>query len=144
MPTFPEPGTNRSGPRGVRLWVPVVLYAVVIFVSSSIQRPPAPPGGLPDYVVHAIVYFGFAVVILRALAGGRWSGVTAARALAAALAATAYGVTDELHQSFVPGRFVAVSDLAADAAGATAAALAALGAARLSWIRRPDASRSTP
>ena len=144
MPTFPVAGANRTGPRGLALWMPVALYAAVIFVSSSIERPPAPPGGLPDYVVHALVYAGFAAVLLRALARGRWSGVTAGRAVAAAMAATAYGVTDEFHQSFVPGRFVSLGDLVADAGGAAAGVCAVLIAARVSWIRRPGASRSSP
>jgi len=144
MPTLPNAGRRRSGPSGLVLWTPVVLYAAAIFAASSIERPPALPGGAPDYVVHAVVYAGFAAVLLRALSGGQWRGVTARRALGAALAAAAYGVSDELHQSFVPGRFVSLSDVLADAAGAAAGVCGVLVAARLSWMRRPDASRSSP
>jgi VanZ family protein len=39
--------------------------------------------------------------------------------------ATAYGVSDEFHQRFVPGRTADVRDVAADAIGASAAALGA-------------------
>jgi VanZ family protein len=42
--------------------------------------------------------------------------------LAAWIICTAYGATDELHQRFVRGREADVADLAADAAGAFAAA----------------------
>ena len=141
---FSDAGDTRTGRGALALWLPVALYAGIIFVASSVEHPPAPPGGLPDYVVHAMLYAGFAAVILRAFAGGRWGGVTPRRAAAAAAAATLYGLTDEFHQAFVPGRFVSLTDLAADAAGATAAVCAVLAASRWSWTRRPDASRSSP
>jgi VanZ family protein len=44
--------------------------------------------------------------------------------LGAWLLSTAYGATDEAHQYFVPGRHADVADLAADALGALAAAVA--------------------
>jgi VanZ family protein len=50
---------------------------------------------------------------------------------AAVLAGSLYGVTDEWHQSFVPGRTPAADDLVADAVGSLAGALAAVGASRL-------------
>jgi VanZ family protein len=48
------------------------------------------------------------------------------------LLATAYGVSDEYHQSFVPGRDASVRDVGSDFAGA---ALGALGC-RLAGARR--------
>ena len=77
--------------------------------------------------------------------------LSAVAALAAALAAV-YGVSDELHQSFVPGRTADGADVVADAVGAVLGAgagtwtLAALdrwargaGAhlALARWLRRP-------
>jgi len=59
-------------------------------------------------------------------------------ALLAVLASTVYGVTDEVHQRFVPGRTADLLDLAADAVGATIAAVGAL-AAR--WLRGRGAAR---
>ena len=77
--------------------------------------------------MHLLVYAGLALVLVRALSGGRWSGVTVATALQAAAIAIAYAVSDEWHQAFVPGRHSDVADLVADAAGA-ALAVAAVGA----------------
>jgi VanZ family protein len=54
-------------------------------------------------------------------------GLTARAALLAWLIATAYGVTDELHQRYVPHRTADVADLVADALGA-AVAVGGLGA----------------
>ena len=60
--------------------------------------------------------------MLRALAGADWSRVTAGGMLLAVLLTVAYGLTDEVHQSFVPGRTPELRDLAADALGAAAGA----------------------
>ena len=116
--------------RRVSLWAPPVLYALAIFVSSSLAAPPGPPPHLTDKHVHLLVYAGFALVLVRALSGGRWSGVTVAVATQAAAIAIAYGATDEWHQAFVPGRHSDVADVVADAAGA-ALAVAAVGA--MAW-----------
>ena len=44
--------------------------------------------------------------------------------------AVAYGISDEIHQAFVPGRFASVGDLVADALGA------ALGAVLVAYLVR--------
>ena len=109
------------------LWAPPVLYALAIFFSSSLTAPPGPPSHLTDKHVHLLVYAGFALVLVRALSGGRWSGVTATTTLQAAAIAIGYAVSDEWHQAFVPGRYSDLADVVADAAGA-ALAVAAVGA----------------
>jgi VanZ family protein len=74
--------------------------------------------------LHQAAYFGLTLLLVRALARGRWSDVTRATVLGAWAIAVAYGVTDEWHQSFVPGRSAELRDLAADAMGALLAAIA--------------------
>jgi VanZ family protein len=118
----------------LRLWAPPAIYAIAIFVLSSIPNPPAPPGAVTDKHLHALVYAGLALLVLRALAAGDARRVTSARALGAAAIAAAYGVTDELHQWVVPGRVVDALDLLANAAGALAATLLARGGVAF-WIR---------
>lgn len=73
-----------------------------------------------DKVIHAGAYFVLAA--LATLATGR--------PVAGALLAVGYGVTDELHQALVPGRFPSVFDLVADAIGAT------LGAVLVAYLLR--------
>jgi VanZ family protein len=119
--------------RRLSLWLPVGAWAAVIFALSSASELPAPPAELSDKAMHAGAYAVLAATIVRALAGGRWRGVTFGVAAAAVIAATLYGVTDEFHQSFVPGRSVDALDVLADFAGGTAAALTALA---LGWWRR--------
>jgi VanZ family protein len=103
------------------LWGPVIAYAAVIFAASSIAQPPM-PGGVSDVALHGWAYAGLAAIVLRALARARWDRVTLGRAVIAVLAATAYGLSDELHQRLVPGRFFDLRDLLADAVGAAAGA----------------------
>ncbi len=52
-------------------------------------------------------------------AGGRLRGVTWTRVVIAIVLATLYGVSDEFHQLFVPGRSADRYDVLADCIGAT-------------------------
>ena len=101
------------------LWGPVVLMLLVIFAASSIPNLTRLPGNISDKSGHSIGYAMLSGVILRALSGGRLSGVTWPRCVAAIVLATLYGVTDEFHQWFVPGRSADPFDVLADFVGAT-------------------------
>ena len=132
----PRDEPRRPGPRGpVKRWWPALAYAGAIFLLSSIEHPPPAPGALSDKHLHALLYAGFALTLLRGLAG-RWARATPGTAGVAVALAVAYGATDEFHQRFVPGRMADAADLAADAAGAVAAALAALAWTRVGRARR--------
>jgi VanZ family protein len=103
------------------LWLPVMLYMAAIFVASSLPDPPV-PSDVPDVSLHGVAYFGLTLLTIRAVARGRWVGVSLGTLVVAWLIAVAYGVTDEWHQSFVPNRHAEWRDLQADAIGAFAAA----------------------
>jgi VanZ family protein len=97
------------------LWLPVIIYMAAIFYVSSLPQPPMPTA--TDKPWHLLAYLGFAVVVVRAVAGGRPRRIclrTAGRAIAIAVM---YAVSDEIHQMFVPGRSADLTDLIADAAG---------------------------
>ncbi len=96
--------------------------AVIFFVSSLSD--PTIPSGVSDVSLHGASYFGLTLLLIRALARSRWSGVTLVTLAAAWAIAVLYGVTDEWHQSFVPNRHAEFRDVAADAIGALAAAVA--------------------
>jgi VanZ family protein len=104
------------------LWLPVALDAALIFYLSSFPVLPSPPGPFTDKHFHFASYAVLAALLVRALAAGRLRNITTRVAIGAILLATFYGVTDEIHQMFVPGRTAALDDLAADALGAVAAA----------------------
>lgn len=103
-------------------WTPVLAYAGLIFALSSLSRPeemmPSILEEVGDKTLHALEYGVFGVLCYRALRGaaGAWA---AARALPlAVLAALSYGLTDEVHQAFVPRREADAWDLVADGTGA--------------------------
>ena len=100
-----------------------VLWAALIYVLSSI---PAGDGGLDlpdipgvDKVAHAASFGVLTVLLAQAL---KATGNVASLVLAVVLA-SAYGVTDEVHQRFTPGRDPDVLDWVADTVGAIIAAL---------------------
>ncbi|MPY86648.1 MAG: teicoplanin resistance protein VanZ [Luteitalea sp.] len=99
-------------------WVWVIAWAALIFVLSSSSELPKIPGDSGDKYAHAIVYAVLAALTARALASGAWRGVTWGYACLATILATLYGVSDEIHQAFVPGRHPSWGDVMADALGA--------------------------
>ena len=89
-----------------------------LFFASSLPTVPRLPGDPANYAAHFSAYFVLGVLLVRAFAGGRWSGVGAGAAVRAWVVSAVYGATDELHQRWVPGRYPAVDDWVADVAGA--------------------------
>lgn len=112
----------RAKTRRAWLWGPPLAWMAVIFAASSITDVPELPGGFSAPVGHFVGYAVLSLLVVRALTGNRWTGVTWRVALSAVLVSTAYGISDEWHQSFVPGREPDPLDVLVDAAGASSAA----------------------
>jgi len=102
------------------LWGPVLVYAVAIFIESSISQVPEFPSGFTDKDGHGLLYAGLAILIVRALSGAQWSAASLGAGASAIALAALYGASDEFHQWFVPGRTMDVADWIADVIGATA------------------------
>ncbi len=100
----------------LRAWLPVVAWAAVIFAFSSVPDLGTGLGGW-DLVLRKLAHAAeFAVLgALLARATGRVG-------LAFAIG-TLYAASDELHQSFVPGRLGSPLDVAIDAIGVVAGVL---------------------
>jgi VanZ family protein len=128
MSVEPSPApSNTDSSRRLGLWGPVLLYCALIFALSSISSVPALPGRMSDKTAHALLYSGLGFLAARALSGGIGRPVTA-RVLFIVLAFSAlYGLSDEIHQLFVPSREFDLKDMAADVAGG------GIGAAAL-WV----------
>jgi len=113
--------TERSG-LAWWYWLPVVAYAGLIFYLSSLSEPeeyvPSALAELGDKVLHAVEYGLLGALCYRAFRHGvtAWAARYAWRL--AIIAAAVYGVTDEVHQAFVPLRDADVLDLLMDAIGA--------------------------
>lgn len=92
---------------------PVVVAALVVLASSRSTVAGPRIEGL-DKVVHFAVYGLLATLVCRLGRGWR-------AAVWSLLVVSAFGVTDEWHQSFVPGRLAEVADWVADTLGALVA-----------------------
>jgi len=105
-----RPGRERSSREALFLWVPVVAWAALIFALSSVPDLGTGLGGW-DLVLrklaHAAEYAVLGALLLRAT--GR-PGI-------AFLLGALYAVSDEVHQSFVPGRMGSPLDVALDTVG---------------------------
>jgi VanZ family protein len=102
------------------IWGPAVAQMLVIFFYSNASQPTI-PFGASDHLGHFAGYGLLGALLLRAFAAARWAGVRTSAGWKAVLFASAYGVTDEFHQRFVPGRTPAVDDWVADTLGAAVA-----------------------
>ena len=98
-------------------WGPAAIWMAATFIVSHQSRVDI-PFGAPDYIGHGVSYAVLGALLMRALAGGTVRGMRAGLILPAVLIAAVYGVSDEFHQSFIPGRMASVSDLVADTIGA--------------------------
>ena len=122
--------------RAAWAFVPALAYAAIIFALSaqSDPLPFLPPEiFLQDKLLHAAEYAVLGGLLVFALrAAGLRPGVAL---LAAVVIASAFGATDEFHQSFVPGRNADVADWLADTLGAAVGA--AIGALVATVALRP-------
>jgi VanZ family protein len=105
-------------------WMWLIGLCMLIFWQSSgplpVQTPSLP--GL-DKLAHAVIYALLAYLAARAFATLALLNHPRVLPVAAALFAGLYGLSDEVHQAFVPGRSADIWDLAADVAGAIAGAI---------------------
>ncbi len=109
-------------------WLQAALYAGMIFYMSSQSHPEEQlPSFLlkdvSDKVLHAVEYAVLGGFCYRAFRWGVNGPVASYALLFAIVTASLYGVTDEVHQFFVPFRESSWLDWLADTAGATAGAL---------------------
>lgn len=109
-------GIRESLTNRLRVWGPAAAWAAVLFLLSAWPNPglDAPSWlPLPDKFAHVGLY----AVLGAALGHGwAWSPTGVGHALLLVIGAV-YGVTDEWHQLYVPGRFPDVADWFADVTG---------------------------
>ncbi len=75
----------------------------------------------PDKVLHAILYAGFGFLLYLTIKNSSHKTLNKYAFMFAIMIGTIYGISDEFHQSFVPGRTASINDLFADTMGLTIA-----------------------
>ena len=120
-------------------WIPLLAWMGLIFALSAQPDLPRPPGllleKLFDKAAHVVTYGILAWLLLRALR--LRCSLSAALLIAVVALVVAYGIGDEYHQSFVPGRDASLADVAADGVGAALAMAAAAWLAHRRGLGRP-------
>ncbi|MBN2310867.1 MAG: VanZ family protein [Candidatus Hydrogenedentes bacterium] len=121
----------------LRYIVLTTLYCLGLFWLSSGPAPIDVQEPFPgfDKILHALLYAGLAALVA---VGMRRSGTVSPQWALVAIPigfAALYGVSDEIHQAFVPTRTFDLVDIVADGAGA----LGVLGVLHLFWMRRRPA-----
>ena len=101
--------------------LPAVLVMAAIFILSHQEKPPS-LGNDPELSAMLGHLVAYGVLAAAMLAGLVWIELPFRQAAVAAIGmSVAFGITDELHQRFVPGRHADPWDLLADLIGATVA-----------------------
>jgi VanZ family protein len=111
--------------RTILLRLPALLIAGGIWFLSSQSILPQPKGILGwDKLQHLLAYVVLSVTVSLWFFPVFWECRPALAALLTMLISSAYGVIDEFHQYFVPGRDCNIWDWLADTLGALLGALA--------------------
>ncbi len=126
-------------------WAPAICTMAAIWILSSSSAPGVPVHVLPfrDRGAHFLAYATLAFLVAHGVLTqrqpeDRW--IARPRVwLFAVYTAVLWGLLDEVHQSFVPGRSPDLIDLCADGLGASVGALA-----RVVLSRPPSLATVTP
>lgn len=111
----------------------------LLFLASAQNGAAAAAVPAPDWLSHGSAYLVLAALVCRALTGGFRRHVGRRDLLLAVALCTLYGLSDEYHQSFVPGRDASAGDVLKDFSGALLGA--ALCRALTAPNRRASAAR---
>lgn len=94
-------------------WLVTIIIVVLIFYISSLTLPAGRGTGYLSYIYHFTAFSYLALFLLIALTKGKnlkfiFIGI---------IIALIYGILDEIHQYFVPGRFFSFKDVLINSLG---------------------------
>jgi len=101
-------------------WTITIIIAIAIFYISTLTFPPSPSVfSVKSIIYHFFAFFFFAFFLSMALVKGKKYNIIFIVILVAVL----YGISDEIHQLFVPGRYCCLEDVLTNSAGILLASL---------------------
>lgn len=115
-------------------WVITIIILLGIFFVSSLTFESSGAGGGKNYkatIYHIAVFFLLALFLSISLIGGEYKRKNFI--FIAIVFSLLYGISDELHQYFVPGRYLSIKDFMLNSIGITIASL--LYAVRLRFVK---------
>lgn len=110
-------------------WILTIIYMIIIFYISSLSYIPEPAVGkeVSDLFKHFLLYVGLGILFFISL---KSSKIGKYAWLIAVLISILYGISDEIHQAFVPGRVCALEDVIANSLGSL------FGSSIMSFLRK--------
>lgn len=102
-----------------RYKIPIIAYSVLIFIISSLSlnEVPSLKIGLLDKLVHFGEYTIYGLLLMLAFATAKSNKIVRYSISLSLCVGILFGLLDEIHQYFVPGRTCSVLDLLADVIG---------------------------
>ncbi len=117
-----SPNNSRPPKKFLVYWLPVIAYAGLIFIFSSIPGSHIPRlFNYQEPVFHFLEYLVFGLLINRAWRAYYPAHSFCRRFFLVFTFTLIYAIIDELHQAFVPGRNTSPIDIASDELGIIAA-----------------------
>ena len=99
-------------------WLPILIYCLLIFTQSSYPAPESVPDWpYLDKLLHIAAYALMGALFFRAFRTLRIKNQLKLVMILSILLSSLYGVSDEIHQHFVPFRNADLMDVLADMGG---------------------------
>ena len=101
--------------KGVSWTITVLIFVFIFYISSlSFPPPPAGPPSISATVYHISIFFLLAIFFFISVIERGWNSK---KIILSVLIVTIYAALDELHQFFVPGRYMSFNDFLLDFSG---------------------------
>lgn len=100
-------------------WLPLIIYCLAIYIQSDLPSPEKIPSfQFSDKIFHFLAYAVMGVLFYRAYQTLRIKDNSGKLTLLSVVSASLYGISDEIHQYFVPLRDGDILDAVANTFGA--------------------------
>ena len=105
--------------RGLSLIILIIIASLIFYISSITVTGTGTTGYL-SYIYHFTAFSYLTLFLLISITGGKKSNLI----ILGILLVIIYGILDELHQYFVPGRFPSIKDILINSIGILITSLA--------------------
>ena len=100
-------------------WLPLIIYCLAIYIQSDLPSPERLPSfPFSDKILHFLAYAVMGLLFYRAYQTLRIKDDRRMLILLSVVSATLYGISDEIHQYYVPFRDADILDAVANTLGA--------------------------
>jgi len=118
--------------------IPAILVMITLFMLSTLpgNDPILNSIHLSDKIEHFIAYFVLGITFCIWIPSKNWRAKPFTYSALVVFLCTLFGISDEYHQTFVPGRDGSLYDLAVDFAGGLTAVFTYSLLMKTKWIKR--------